>query len=1000
MVVCGLAAVLLLVAVSPHLEGESDLATTLYFPDYVDGEGWSVQLALLNVDPTAAAAVVVTAYDQEGQPGPELFDSEAAFEIPSRGSRVLRSAGGGSIRRGWIQVQSQAASVRGLLTYRHGKTGIEVGVEPVPLRDHFALFVEESGGIGTGLAIFKPDAAPEIEFQIRNQAGLDPIGEVLSWGNFQQRAQTIPEWFERVNPEILKDFQGLLYLRAADGSSFAPLGLRFGKRRGSLSAVPAIPILDARPPTVSLSASPASIEWGRSATLRWSSTGAVSATLTPGIGAVATSGSHSVSPTRTTTYRVTVRGGGGQTQTAMASAKVTVVISELAALMALYEATGGSSWTSGENWLTGPLGEWHGVEVDDHGRVTSLGLGGNLTGPIPAELGSLANLWWLDLSNNALTGAIPAQLGSLANLERLNLYGNGLTGIPAQLGGLESLRTMALSRNARMSGALPDRLTDLHQLEVLQAGDTGLCAPSDARFRDWLAGVWKRRVALCADGDPPSAYLTQAVQSREFPVPLVAGEDALLRVFVTATRATGESLPPVRATFYRNGTQTHVVGISGKSAAIPNEVTEGDLAASVNAEIPGRVVQPGLEMVIDIDLQGTLGSSPDVTKRIPKSGRLAIDVRAMPVFDLTVIPFLWSPSPDSSVLELVRGMAEDPEGHSLLGDTRTLLPIGEMDVKAHASVLSSTNNAYDLLRETKAIRAMEGASGHYMGMMAGGITGGAAGVAYQFGRVNFSTANASTIAHELGHNLSLGHAPCGGPAWVGSFFPTTNGSIGAWGYDFRGNGRLVPPNRRDLMSYCHPKWISDYHFTNALGFRLRTAATGGLSSLASAPARALLLWGGVDASGAPFLEPAFVVDAPASLPRSTGEHEIIGRTGGGGELFSLSFSMPEVADGDGRSSFAFILPAQPEWSDRLASITLSGPGGVVTLDKGTDRPVTLLLNPRTGEIRGILRDVTPPAALTRGNAAAALSLDPGVEMLTSRGIPELEDWRRWERDRQ
>ena len=674
----------------------------------------------------------------------------------------------------------------------------------------------------------------------------------------------------------------------------------------------------------------------------------------------------------------------------------------------------------GGNDLTGPIP----AQLGSLANLTQLSLGGNnLTGPIPAQLGSLANLTQLYLANDGLTGPIPAQLGSLANLEVLYLGGNGLTGpipaqlgslanleflylhnndltgpIPAQLGGLESLRAMVLSRNARMSGALPDRLTDLHQLEALQAGDTGLCAPSDARFRDWLAGVWKRRVALCAAGDPPSAYLTQAVQSREFPVPLVAGEDALLRVFVTATRATDKSLPPVRATFYRNGTETYVVGISGKSASIPNEVTEGDLGASVNAEIPGRVVQPGLEMVIDIDLQGTLGSSPDVTKRIPKSGRLAIDVRAMPVFDLTVIPFLWSPAPDSSIEELTRGMAQDPEGHSLLEDTRTLLPIGELDVKAHASVLSSTNNAFALHGETKAIRAMEGASGHYMGMMAGDITG-AAGVAHQSGRSSFSGVNASTIAHELGHNLSLSHAPCGGPAGHDPSFPETNGSIGAWGYDFRGDGRLVPPNRRDLMSYCHPKWISDYHFTNALSFRLRTAATGGLSSLVSAPARALLLWGGVDASGAPFLEPAFVVDAPASLPRSTGEHEIIGRTGGGGELFSLSFSMPEVADGDGRSSFAFILPAQPEWSDRLASITLSGPGGVVTLDKETDRPVTLLLNPRTGEIRGILRDVTP-AARTRSNAAAALSLDPGVEMLTSRGIPELEDWRRWERDRQ
>ena len=207
------------------------------------------------------------------------------------------------------------------------------------------------------------------------------------------------------------------------------------------------------------------------------------------------------------------------------------------------------------------------------------------------------------------------------------------------------------------------------------------------------------------------------------------------------------------------------------------------------------------------------------------------------------------------------------------------------------------------------------------------------------------------------------------------------------------------------MSYCRPYWISDYHFSNALRFRLHTAGGGELSfrastparsllwhtagggpSLAATPARSLLLWGGVDAGGAPFLEPAFVVDAPPSLPHSTGEYEITGRTTDGGELFSLSFEMPEVADGDGRSPFAFTLPVQPEWADRLASITLSGPGG-------TDRPVTILRDPRTGQIRGILRDL-PLAAVTRGEAAAALSLDPGLEMLTRRGIPDAEDWRR------
>ena len=61
-----------------------------------------------------------------------------------------------------------------------------------------------------------------------------------------------------------------------------------------------------------------------------------------------------------------------------------------------------------------------------------------------------------------------------------------------------------------------------------------------------------------------------------------------------------------------------------------------------------------------------------------------------------------------------------------------------------------------------------------------------------------------------------------------------------------------------------------------------------------------------------------------SLPRSSGEYEIIGRNDAGDELFSLSFDLPEVADRDGRPSFAFALPVQPGWSDELASITLSG----------------------------------------------------------------------------
>ena len=222
--------------------------TTLYFPDYVDGAGWSVQLVLSNIGTAAEdATVIVEVFDQGGQPVRDLFDFSGTLKIPSLGNRVLRSGGTGEFRRGWIQVRSDTDSVSGLLTYRHTQTGIEVGVEPVELGNHFALFVEESSEIGTGLAIFKPDSSPRIELRIRDEAGDDPLeGVFASWRNFNQRALTIPEWFEvdGIDTEFLRDFRGLLFLRTEDGSPFAPLGLRFGKRTGSLSAVPVIEVAD------------------------------------------------------------------------------------------------------------------------------------------------------------------------------------------------------------------------------------------------------------------------------------------------------------------------------------------------------------------------------------------------------------------------------------------------------------------------------------------------------------------------------------------------------------------------------------------------------------------------------------------------------------------------------------------------------------------------------------------------------------------------------------
>ena len=74
-------------------------------------------------------------------------------------------------------------------------------------------------------------------------------------------------------------------------------------------------------PTVQISANPASIDYGASSTLTWTSTNATTCAIDQGIGVVNTSGATTVTPTANTTYTVTATGPGG---TATASVIVTV----------------------------------------------------------------------------------------------------------------------------------------------------------------------------------------------------------------------------------------------------------------------------------------------------------------------------------------------------------------------------------------------------------------------------------------------------------------------------------------------------------------------------------------------------------------------------------------------------------------------------------------------------------------------------------------------------
>ena len=110
---------------------------------------------------------------------------------------------------------------------------------------------------------------------------------------------------------------------------------------------------------------------------------------------------------------------------------------------------------------------------------------------------------------------------------------------------------------------------------------------------------------------------------------------------------------------------------------------EGRLALSFNARIPGHVLQPGLEMVVELDAEGILLLQPGSQPRFPASGSVALDVVEVPPLSLTIVPVLYDTDANRSTNAHVEAVARDlagPGSEGALLYTREVLPIGELHV--------------------------------------------------------------------------------------------------------------------------------------------------------------------------------------------------------------------------------------------------------------------------------------------------------------------------------
>ena len=613
-----------------------------------------------------------------------------------------------------------------------------------------------------------------------------------------------------------------------------------------------------------------------------------------------------------------------------------IAVVERLALEDLFNATAGDAWANAASWNTdADLDSWHGVTVED-GRVRSV-----------------------LLPDNGLLGSFPTALVTLADLEQLDMSGNELAGtLPADIGHMSSLTTLDLADNAGLDGLLPFSMVGMEALTVLRYGGTALCIPPTRGFKTWVTGLDVLEGSLCTDVPGvalafPMAYLVQSVQQPASPLPMVAGRDALLRVFLTAPTLHDFVAPPVIATFSRDGEQVYRVRIDAPSTQLPVRVAQGELDGSFNAVIPAEHVQPGLEFHLEADPDGSLILTDDAESKFPADGTVAIDVVGVPPMELTVVPVLNATAPDSSIFGAVTDVTADSYIVSLL---RWAFPFGAFEARTRETYvttrdLTTGDGQWGIILDLEAVRSAENGSGYYYAA-ALSKTGLVRGRARLGGWVSMGKPLVAELAHEVGHSLDLSHAPCGDVGDPDPNFPHADGAIGAWGYDFR-DGTVVNRGAADVMGYCHPNWISDYSYQRVLDHRGRGRASG-------SQRRSLVLSGGV-IGGKLALEPPYWLSMAPLTPSRPGPYRVEGFLGT--ELrFSLSFAPSR--DKFGNKYFLFTIPVEQGDVDR---IVLRGPEGEAVVDEHDARTVTIVRD-ESGVIRGMLRDWHEDVPATLGHA--------------------------------
>ena len=173
----------------------------------------------------------------------------------------------------------------------------------------------------------------------------------------------------------------------------------------------------------------------------------------------------------------------------------------------------------------------------------------------------------------------------------------------------------------------------------------------EARIGARSAGLLARTTLLVSPSSvrltAPAVYLNQAIQRLDGTVPLIAGRKALLRVFVTGDEISYYE-PRAFADFLLGGVVIHTAPMDPPHV-IPDAVDEKWRLQSFNAEIPGEVIRPGVELSVEMDPDGVVPLRPGSERRFPAEGTLPLNVVELPVHFQTLVPVIAATDPREQI---------------------------------------------------------------------------------------------------------------------------------------------------------------------------------------------------------------------------------------------------------------------------------------------------------------------------------------------------------------